>query len=189
MITENLDCKIKVPLAQTIELFKYNSKDGIEVEQNKFQRFNTKLKKNKCSCKLHHKIFSSKEDLIKQLNELKLPVPIFFEIDILDLIKDKIKDTTGYTLNLGKDLSLLRGVNHILLLIGHANKGQDLYFIDPNYMLPSYDDNDLKSLSNLIILDTDKFWQYVSKPSKQYIKIKCSKKEVKKIKNGLKKFI
>ncbi len=62
------------------------------------------------------------------------------------------------------------------------------YFIDPNYMLPNYDEEDLKSLSKIIIINTEKFWQYVAKP-KQYVQIKCTKKELPKVKNGLNKYI
>lgn len=187
-IVKNLKCVKHFPKTEIEDLFGYDSKDGIWNEKYKFQRLNTRLKEKKCLCKLYHQGFRGKKDLFQQLESLDLPVPVFFDICILDEIKPKIKETTGIIFSDGLDTSLINDTFHILLLVGYGNYGNDLYFIDPNYMLLDYDEEDLKSLSKIIIINTEKFWQYVAKP-KQYVQIKCTKKELPKVKNGLNKYI
>jgi len=187
IIVENLNYEKKLSKDEIKDIFEYSSKDGIWNEKRKFQRLNKRLREKKCFCRLSHEGFLDKKELFKQLDELNLPVPIFFDIEIMNEIKIKIEEVTGFTIHIPEDANLINDTLHILLLVGYGNYGKDIYFIDPNYMLPVYDKKDLKSLSKLIIIDTEKFWQFVAKP-KQYIKVKCNKKEAKKIKNDLKKY-
>lgn len=181
-LVHNLPHSEKITLEEIKEKFHY-SHEGIRNEKFLFRRFNTQiLRKKGCPCHLSLQVFHNKKDLISQLEKYHLPIPVYFDIDILDKVNPLLRQHTGYEFNT-KDAHLNYN-SHIMLFIGYGNAGNDLYFVDPNFLLPTHREETFKIKDKAIILNTQELSQF-TKLRSLFIEVRCPKKTTKQIKNDL----
>lgn len=185
-LTYNLPSEQKIEIDAIKEIFKFDS-EGIRNEKYLFNKLSTLLSKKKCPCKIFRKDFNSKKELIEQLEKTNLPVPVYFDMEVLKKINPIVKKFTSYEYN-DKDTYLTNN-QHILLLVGYSHEKKHLYFIDPNYILPSFKDEKTLKIQNALIMITDTELYQLTKQVQIYIELKCNKKETKILKNGLTKYL
>ena len=157
----------KIAIEALKKLFDYNE-DGISTQKHKFNKFNVLLKENKIPYKIYRRPFAGHQELFKYM---ALPVPVIFDIRVIKFIKDCLKNS-GRTFNFGDENDLFNSRNrHILLFVGFSDFGRVLYFVDPVYQLPYYNQKDLSNRNKLCELNTRDFYE-CTKNIKEFIHFK-----------------
>jgi len=146
------------------KIFRYDE-DGASNEQHRFQRFNNFLNDNKIPYRTRKDHFAHINETFTLLRN-GIPVPIFFHMDVLELIKDQFK--SGYKFNIGEKVYSSNN-KHILLLVGYEGNGERLLFLDPVYQLP-YFDKDVIEKNDMLVIDFKKTLYYY-RDIKSYIGI------------------
>ena len=158
----------KITIDELKKAFDYDA-DGISYKKYRFNSFNGILKANKIPYKVYPASFNSHQEILKELNNL--PVPIFLSMRVIQFIREKFKYSSK-NINFGDENDLFESPNqHILLLVGYEQSGQVLYFLDPVYQLPYYDPKDLSNKGKLATLNLQQFYE-CSKGIKSYISLR-----------------
>ena len=177
-LLEHIEPRHKISIDKCKKIFDYD-KDGISEQRHRFNRFNNLLKDHKIPYKVYRSTFNSHQEVLKHLN---LPVPIYFSMKVIHFIKDKFK-YSQININFGDENSLFQDPNHhLLLLVGYEESGKKLYFVDPVYQLPYYNNEDLSNKSKLCVLNTKQFYECV-----KYIKSFIELRFLQKLEKGYKK--
>jgi hypothetical protein len=161
----------KISADELKKIFDYDG-EGISEQKHRFNRFNNLLKDHKIPYKVYRGTFNSHQEVLKYL---KFPVPIYFSMNVIHLIKDKFK-YSQININFGDSNLLFNNPNHhLLLLVGYEEAGKKLYFVDPVYQLPYYSNKDLTNKNKLCVLDTKQFYECV-KHIKSFMELRFIKK-------------
>jgi len=163
----------KLDVNEIKNIFNYNE-DGISLERYRFNKLNTYLNKMGVPYRFYISKFESLSDLYKMLNDNQ-PIPIFFWIKVLNFTKKHYKNLE-YQMDFG-DIEQ-SDTKHMLILVGYANKGEKLIFIDPSYQIPWISQSTKELSKYYFLMDTKDFYE-CSKHIHTYICIKFLKSEVK----------